>query len=105
MSGLVFARRRVSKSITLSCIERLLRYLRISPSGHRVVGQGHSCRQYTLCFRDGWSLRGIDPETGNHFDDTKRYIDAVAWLSEKDRRKIYEGNARRVYKRLKVSAR
>jgi 4-oxalmesaconate hydratase len=45
------------------------------------------------------AVRGIDPETGFHFDDTKRYIDARA-LSESSRRKIFEGNARRVYPRL-----
>ena len=41
------------------------------------------------------AVRGIDPETGHHFDDTKRYIDAVPWLSAADREKIYETNARR----------
>ncbi len=46
------------------------------------------------------AVRGIDPETGRHFDDTKRYIDAAPNLSEADRRKIFEGNARRVYPRL-----
>ena len=46
------------------------------------------------------AVRGIDPETGQYFDDTKRYIDSVAWLSDEDRRKIYEGNIRRVYPRL-----
>jgi 4-oxalmesaconate hydratase len=46
------------------------------------------------------AVRGIDPETGHHFDDTKRYIDAVTWLSEEDRRKIFEGNARKVYPRI-----
>ena len=51
------------------------------------------------------AVRGIDPGTGNHFDDTKRYIDAVARLNETDRRKIYGGNARKVHQRLKVSAR
>jgi 4-oxalmesaconate hydratase len=50
------------------------------------------------------AVRGIDPETGFHFDDTKRYLDAVAWLNDSDRRKIFEGNARKVYPRLKVSA-
>jgi 4-oxalmesaconate hydratase len=45
------------------------------------------------------AVRGIDPETGHHFDDTKRYIDAAA-LPEADRAKIYSGNARRVYPRL-----
>jgi len=45
------------------------------------------------------AVRGIDPQTGFYFDDTKRYIDAAA-LSTDDRYKIYEGNARRVYPRL-----
>jgi len=47
------------------------------------------------------AVKGIDPETGFHFDDTKRYIDAASQLSDADRGKIYEGNARRVYPRLK----
>ncbi|HKG82764.1 MAG TPA: amidohydrolase family protein [Beijerinckiaceae bacterium] len=46
------------------------------------------------------AVRGIDPETGRHYDDTKRFIDAAPNLGEADRRKIYEGNARRVYPRL-----
>jgi 4-oxalmesaconate hydratase len=45
------------------------------------------------------AVRGIDPETGHHFDDTKRYIDALQ-VSEEDKRRIYELNARRVYPRL-----
>jgi 4-oxalmesaconate hydratase len=45
------------------------------------------------------AVRGIDPETGFYFDDTKRYIEA-AKISAEDRYKIYEGNARRVYPRL-----
>ena len=45
------------------------------------------------------AVRGIDPETGHHFDDTKRYIDALP-LSEADRRKVFSDNARRVYPRL-----
>jgi 4-oxalmesaconate hydratase len=46
------------------------------------------------------AVRGIDPETGQYFDDTKRYVDAVSWLSDADRTKIYEGNAHRVFSRL-----
>src|SRR6185436_14129611 len=46
------------------------------------------------------AVKGIDPETGHHYDDTKRYIDQVKTLSEADRYKIFEGNARRVYPRL-----
>jgi len=45
------------------------------------------------------AVRGIDPETGHYFDDTKRYIDALD-LSPEDRRKVFELNARRVYPRL-----
>jgi 4-oxalmesaconate hydratase len=45
------------------------------------------------------AVRGIDPETGQYYDDTKRYIDASA-LSDADKMKVFEGNARRVYPRL-----
>jgi 4-oxalmesaconate hydratase len=45
------------------------------------------------------AVRGIDPETGHYYDDTKRYIDALA-IADTDKRKIFEGNARRVFSRL-----
>lgn len=45
------------------------------------------------------AVRGIDPQTGFHYDDTRRYIEA-AGLSRDERQMIYEGNARRVYPRL-----
>ena len=45
------------------------------------------------------AVRGIDPETGHHYDDTRRYIEA-ADLTAEERQRIYEGNARRVYPRL-----
>jgi 4-oxalmesaconate hydratase len=45
------------------------------------------------------AVRGIDPETGQYYDDTKRYIDNSA-LSAADKRRVFEGNARRVYPRL-----
>jgi 4-oxalmesaconate hydratase len=51
------------------------------------------------------AVRGIDPETGFAFDDTRRYIDACARLSAEDRRRIYEDNARRVYPRLDAQLR
>lgn len=47
------------------------------------------------------AVRGIDPETGHYFDDTKRYIDG-SLLVEADKAKIFAGNAKRVYSRLKV---
>ncbi len=45
------------------------------------------------------AVRGIDPETGQYFDDTKRYVDALG-LDDTTRHAVYEGNARRVFPRL-----
>jgi len=45
------------------------------------------------------AVRGIDPTTGFHFDDTKRYVDALE-ISPEERHAIFEGNARRVFPRL-----
>jgi len=50
------------------------------------------------------AVRGIDPETGFAYDDTKRYIEAAA-LTPQQRHQIYEGNVRRVYPRLDASLR
>jgi 4-oxalmesaconate hydratase len=46
------------------------------------------------------AVRGIDPESGHHFDDTKRYLDAVEWLTDEERDRIFSGNALKVYPRL-----
>jgi 4-oxalmesaconate hydratase len=46
------------------------------------------------------AVRGIDPETGNYYDDTKRYVEGAA-ISAVDKQKILEGNARKVFPRLK----
>jgi 4-oxalmesaconate hydratase len=48
------------------------------------------------------AVRGIDPQTGFHYDDTKRYLDAVDWLRAEDRAKIFERNVRKVYPRFKA---
>jgi 4-oxalmesaconate hydratase len=48
------------------------------------------------------AVRGIDPETGHYFDDTKRYIDRLE-IPATDKQKVFEGNARRVYPRLDAS--
>ncbi len=45
------------------------------------------------------AVRGIDPETGNYYDDTKRYIDHLG-LTEAQLQQVYEGNIRRVYPRI-----
>ena len=47
------------------------------------------------------AVRGVDPETGHYYDDTKRYVDALS-LGAADKQKIFEGNARRVFTRLKI---
>lgn len=45
------------------------------------------------------AVRGIDPETGQYFDDTKRYIDALD-ISAQAKADVFEHNARRVFPRL-----
>jgi 4-oxalmesaconate hydratase len=42
------------------------------------------------------AVRGIDPTTGQYFDDTKRYIDALP-ISAEAKQKVFSGNARRIY--------
>ena len=48
------------------------------------------------------AVRGIDPESGHYYDDTKRYIDANEKLSAAEKEQIFAGNAKRVFSRLKV---
>jgi len=44
---------------------------------------------------------GIDFTIGFNYDDMKRYIDSFV-LSQGDKQRIFEGNAYRVYPRLKA---
>jgi 4-oxalmesaconate hydratase len=46
----------------------------------------------------------IDPATGRSLNDIKPMIEAIPWLTDADRYAIYEGNARKVYSRLSVTA-
>ena len=46
------------------------------------------------------AVRGIDPESNQYYDDTKKYIDKQNWISDADKKKIFEGNARKVYPRI-----
>ncbi|WP_029936047.1 amidohydrolase family protein [Sphingomonas sp. UNC305MFCol5.2] len=50
------------------------------------------------------AVRGIDPQTGHYFDDTKRYVDALP-IDDGQRHAIFEGNARRVFPRLDAKLR
>lgn len=47
------------------------------------------------------AVRGIDPQTGHFFDDTKRYIDNSTKLTEQQKQAIFSGNALNVFSRLK----
>jgi 4-oxalmesaconate hydratase len=51
------------------------------------------------------AVKGIDPETGFNYDDTKRYVEGTDGLNAADRQKIYSGNALRVYPRLAMRLR
>jgi 4-oxalmesaconate hydratase len=46
------------------------------------------------------AVNTIDPKTGRWFDDTKPYLDGISWLTDADRKKLFEDNAKRVYSRL-----
>jgi len=48
------------------------------------------------------AVRGVDPQTGHDFDDTRRYVDHAPGLSAQEKAKIFEGNALRAYPRLKA---
>ena len=48
------------------------------------------------------AVRGVDPNSGHHYDDTKRYVDASDNATEAEKEMIFSGNAKRVYSRLKV---
>jgi hypothetical protein len=66
-----------------------------------LAAQSHSGGQHLFGSEMVRAVRGIDPETGQYFDDTKRYFDALN-LSESDRYKIFEGNARKIFPRMKA---
>jgi 4-oxalmesaconate hydratase len=45
-----------------------------------------------------------DPQTGRMLDDLRPVIDAIGWLTEEDRSRIFEANARQVFPRFQVTA-
>ncbi len=47
------------------------------------------------------TAKAIDPETGKNFDDTVGMVRSIEWLSEEDRYKIFEGNAKKLYTHAK----
>ena len=49
------------------------------------------------------AVRGVDPETGNYYDDTKIYIDRST-LDDRSKRMVFEDNIRRVFPRLSTES-
>jgi len=47
------------------------------------------------------TAQAIDPKTNRGFDDTVEMVESINWLPEADRYNIFEGNARRLYSRVK----
>jgi 4-oxalmesaconate hydratase len=47
------------------------------------------------------SAKAVDPLTGRFFDDTVGIFESIEWLSDEDRYRIFEGNARKLYSRAK----
>ncbi len=45
------------------------------------------------------TAKATDPKTGKGFDDTVEMARSIEWLSDADRYKLFEGNARKVYPR------
>jgi 4-oxalmesaconate hydratase len=46
------------------------------------------------------AVKGIDPQTGFNYDDTRRYIDGSTILTSDQKRAIFAGNARRLFSRI-----
>ncbi len=47
------------------------------------------------------AVRGVDPQTGHYYDDTRRYVDGLTAFGPEQRDAVFQGNARRVYPRIK----
>jgi 4-oxalmesaconate hydratase len=47
------------------------------------------------------AVRGIDPISGHHFDDTRRYVDGSARATVDEKALIFSGNAKRVFPRIR----
>jgi 4-oxalmesaconate hydratase len=50
------------------------------------------------------AVNAIDPKTGRNFEDLVPIFQSIDWLSEGDRRKITEGNAKKLFSRMAAPA-
>jgi 4-oxalmesaconate hydratase len=48
------------------------------------------------------AVTGIDPNTGHHFDDTRRYVDDSENATDAEKAMIFADNAKRVFSRLQA---
>ena len=48
------------------------------------------------------AVRGIDPETGFNYDDTKRYIDGTPNLTAAEKTEVFSGNVQKVFSRMQI---
>ena len=80
--------------------ERLLRHLRLSSAGRRPPDQGDPGRQHPVRERDDRRGEGDRPRDRAQLRRHEALHRGGRRLSPEDRRKVYEGNARRVYPRL-----
>jgi 4-oxalmesaconate hydratase len=47
------------------------------------------------------TAKDVDPQTGKLFDDTVDFVKEIDWLTDDDRHKIFEGNARKLFTRAR----
>ena len=47
------------------------------------------------------AVKGVNPDTGFNYDDTKRYIESVEWMTAERKEKVFSANALKVYPRLR----
>jgi 4-oxalmesaconate hydratase len=50
------------------------------------------------------AINAIDPKTGRNFEEIVPIFQSIEWLSDEDRYKITEGNARKVYSHINWEA-
>jgi 4-oxalmesaconate hydratase len=50
------------------------------------------------------AVNAIDPKTGRNFEDLVPIFKSIDWLSDDDRQKITEGNAKKIFSRMVAKA-
>ena len=82
--------------------QHLLRHLRLSSAGHRPAHQGGAGRQHPVRLGDGRRGQGQRPARPASASTTPSAMSTRRRLSAADKAKMFEGNAYKVYSRLKA---